>query len=261
MRKRGIRNNMGIRGILLLIAILGLLWFLVPLSLSVSLNIGNATGIAVCILLSIYAIGMNAVHGLLTDWAKHSGKRRLVRCIAGMLGIIGLLVIVETGCMISAACKAPAENSVLVVLGCRVYGDKASLSMIERLEAAYQYLEENEEAVCILSGGMGSGENITEAECMYRYLVAKGIDSQRLYKEEESTSTRENLEFSRELIEGLGMPLEIAIATSEYHQYRAGLIAKELGIRATAVNGKTAWWLLPTYYIRELYGILYQWLF
>ena len=247
--------------ILLCVTIVGLAWFLVPLSLSVSLNIGNATGMLVCLLLGAYAIWMPRVHRLLRSWAKHKIKRWFVRGGAIVVGVITVLVLVETGCMISAAGKEPAENSTLVVLGCRVYGEKASLSMVERLEAAYDYLQENEAAVCILSGGMGSGENITEAECMYRYLVNKGIDSRRLYKEEETTSTRENLDFSRELISELGLSSEIAIATSEYHQYRAGLIAKGLGIKATAVNGRTAWWLFPTYYIRELYGILYQWLF
>ena len=246
---------------LFMIALVGLLWFLVPLSLSVSLNIGNATGILVCILLGVYAIWMPKIRRLFGGWLKHRVKRWLVRGLTTIIGIIIVLVIVETGCMISAANKKPSENATLVVLGCRVYGERASLSMIERLEAAYEYLQENEDAVCILSGGRGSGENITEAECMYRYLVDKGIEPQRLYKEEESTSTRENLKFSLEMINELGVSSDIAIATSEYHQYRAGLIAEELGITATAVSGKTAWWLFPTYYIRELYGILYQWLF
>ncbi len=261
MSKRGKKNKIRLRIVLLLIAMMGLLWFLVPLSLSVSLNIGNATGIAVCVILGAYGILMPKVHSFLRNWSRHKGKRWLVRAGAAILGVIAFLVIIETGCMISAARKEPTENATLVVLGCRVYGERASLSMIERLEAAYEYLQENPEAMCVLSGGKGDGENITEAECMYRYLVNKGIGTERLYKEEASESTRENLKFSLELIKEKGLSAEIAIATSEYHQYRAGLIAEELGITATAVNGKTAWWLFPTYYIRELYGILYQWVF
>lgn len=261
MKNKGTKRYIGLRRILLGIVILGLIWFLVPLFLSVSLNIGNATGIAVCILLGVYAIWMPRVHKLIHEWRQHKGKRWLVRGAILVMAAIVVLVIVETGCMISAASKAPSDSATLVVLGCRVYGEKASLSMVERLEAAYEYLRENEEAVCILSGGKGDGENITEAECMYRYLVNKGVAAERLYKEEESTSTRENLRYSLELIEELGLPVDIAIATSEYHQYRAGLIAKELDITAAAVNGRTAWWLFPTYYIRELYGILYQWVF
>ena len=214
-----------------------------------------------CLILGVYALFMPKVHALLGSWSNQKGKRWLVRAVAAMLGLIAVLVIIETGCMISAANKKPTGSATLVVLGCRVYGERASLSMIERLEAAYSYLQENPEAVCVLSGGKGDGENITEAECMYRYLMDKGIAAERLYKEEASVSTRENLKFSLELITEQGLSPEIAIATSEYHQYRAGLIAKELGIDAAAVNGKTAWWLFPTYYIRELYGILYQWVF
>lgn len=261
MKKRGTGNKVVLRGILLVIAIVGLIWFLVPLSLSVSLNIGNATGVLVCILLGVYGIWMPKIHKLCKRWALQPVKKWLLRGVYGVFGVIAILVIVETCCMLSAAGKKPAENSTLVVLGCRVYGERASLSMVERLEAAYEYLQENEAAVCILSGGKGSGENITEAECMYRYLCNMGISPERLYKEEESTSTRENLKFSLELINELGLSSNIAIATSEYHQYRAGLIAEDLGIEAAAVNGKTAWWLFPTYYIRELYGILYQWVF
>ena len=261
MKKRATKNKIGLRLVLLVVAMVGLIWFLVPLSLSVSLNIGNATGIMVCLILGVYALFMPKLHALLGSWSRQKGKRWLVRAGAGLLGIIAALVIVESCLMVAAAGKEPVENSTLVVLGCRVYGERASLSMIERLEAAYSYLQENPEAVCVLSGGKGDGENITEAECMYRYLKDKGIAAERLYKEEASVSTRENLKFSLELIKEQGLSSEIAIATSEYHQYRAGLIAKELGIDAAAVNGKTAWWLFPTYYIRELYGILYQWVF
>ena len=41
----------------------------------------------------------------------------------------------------------------------------------------------------------------------------------------------------------------------------AKLIAKKLGMEYTSVPGKTAIWLFPTYYVRELYGILYEWVF
>jgi uncharacterized SAM-binding protein YcdF (DUF218 family) len=46
--------------------------------------------------------------------------------------------------------------------------------------------------------------------------------------------------------------------TSEFHEARAGLIAERLGIRAGSVPAPTTLWLLPTYYVRELYGLLYQ---
>ena len=215
-----------IRVLLIVISIISFIWFAIPLSLSVSLNIGNMTGLGVSVLLFIYSIWMPWLHKCLAAWRVHKVKRWLWRGLMAVMGIIIGLVIVETACMIHAACKKPKENATVVVLGCRVYGQRASLSMVERLEAAYEYLTEHEGTVCVLSGGQGSGEDITEAECMYRWMVEKGVDPQRLYKEEESASTRENLAFSGRLIAEEGLNPVIAITTSEYHQYRAGRIAE-----------------------------------
>lgn len=249
------------RLILMIIGGLCFIWFALPLTLSVSLNIGNATGLVVSVLLFLYGLLLPRIHEILTMWRDHNVLRWLYRSIFGVIALIVLLVVVESACMIVAANKKPDSGATLVVLGCRVYGERASLSMVERLDAAYNYLTENPDAKCVLSGGQGQGEDITEAECMYRYLVNKGIDASRLYKEENSATTRENLLFSERLMEEQGLNPVIAIATSEYHMYRAGTIANSLAISWAAVPAKTAIWLFPTYYVRELYGILYEWIF
>ena len=250
-----------LRVVLMVVAVSCFAWFAIPLSLSVSLNIGNITGLAVSALLGGYGVFMPRIHRVMAKWRVHKTLRWLYRGVLGILALIVVLVVVESACMIYAAGKEPEPWATVVVLGCRVYGERASLSMVERLEAAYEYLKEHEDSACVLSGGQGNGENISEAECMYRYLVNKGIDASRLYKEEASTTTRENLLFSKRLIEENNLHPVIAIATSEYHEYRAGLIANSLGIEHAAVPGKTALWLFPTYYVRELYAILYEWIF
>lgn len=250
-----------IRILLMVLAVLCFAWFVLPLSLSVSLNLGNATGLFVSVLLFLYGLFLPVVHRIMEKWRTHKVLRWLYRGILSVIALIAVLVVIESACMIHAASREPESGATVVVLGCRVYGERPSLSMVERLDAAYDYLTEHPESVCVLSGGKGDGENITEAECMYRYLVSKGIKASRLYKEEASTTTRENLLFSKQLIEEQGLHPVIAIATSEYHEYRAGLVAKSLGIEYAAVPGKTAIWLFPTYYVRELYGILYEWVF
>lgn len=246
---------------LMVFALFCLIWFILPITLSVSLNIGNATGMTVATLLFLYGLLMPWVHRMLSDWRKHKILRFLHWGIFAIIGLITALVVIESSLMVHAASKKPEAGATVVVLGCRVYGERPSLSLQERLEAAYEYLSKHPESACVLSGGMGDGENITEAECMYRYLVSKGIEPERLYKEEQSATTRENLLYSRQIITEHGLNPVIAIATSEYHEYRAGLIAKKLGITCAAVPGKTAIWLFPTCYVRELYGILYEWIF
>ena len=228
-----------IRIFLMVIAVAGFLCFALPLSLSVSLNIGNVTGMAVAALLFTYALFLPGVHRIFVNWSRHKRKKWLVRGILGFLFLIVFFVVIESACMISAVLDKPEAEATVVVLGCRVYGEKPSLSMVERLDAAYEYLTENEKSVCVLSGGKGDGENISEAECMYRYLTGRGIDPSRLYKEEQSTSTKENLSFSKKIIEQEGLNPAIAIATSEYHAYRAGRIARTLGFSCGTIPGHT----------------------
>ncbi len=235
--------------------------FLLPLFFSVNLNIGSLTGIVVSVILILLSWMLPVLAQRLPFWWIHPVKKWLLRLLLSLALLLLGLVFAETACMIRAACTKPAEDATVVMLGCRVYGERPSLSLTERMDAAYDYLAEHPKASCVLSGGQGDGENISEAECMYRYLTKRGIAPERLYKEESSTSTRENLEYSMKVIFEEGLNPEIALATSEYHQYRAGMIARSLGIKYGAVSGKTAPWLLPTYYMRELYGILYEWIF
>lgn len=237
------------------------IWFLLPLVVAGILNIGNITGIVLSILFILYMSFLPMINEWIVHlWQEKIGKGILCGC-AVFVVLIAVIAGIETGYMISANAKAPAENATAVVLGCRVYGERASLSLVERLEAAYIYLEENPDAVCVVSGGQGPGENISEAECMYRWLVAKGIEEERIYKEDRSTSTEENIAYTKDVIKQNELNENIAIITSEYHSYRATVIAEKNGLSYGVAPGRTALWLFPTYYIRELYAILAEWIF
>lgn len=129
---------------------------------------------------------------------------------------------------------------------------------MERIRAAHTFLQEHPDTKCILSGGQGSSENISEAEAMHTWLVNNGIDPARLYLEDQSTSTKENLSFSKKIIEENNLNPDIVIITSGFHEYRAGLIADTLGMKHKGYGSHTVWWLMPTFAVREMYGILYQ---
>ncbi|MCD7730580.1 MAG: YdcF family protein [Oscillospiraceae bacterium] len=157
--------------------------------------------------------------------------------------------------MIKAANTVPAvSGSTLIVLGCRVKGEQPSLMLQNRINAAYAYLSENPDADAILSGGQGSDELISEAECMYRELVDMGIAPERLVKEDKSSNTHENLQNSLALTENDN----IVIVTSEFHQYRAKLIAQKEGTEVSAISAKTSLFLLPTYWVRDCLGCAYE---
>lgn len=249
-----------VRLFLFLTGAAGFTGLVMPLIKKRILNIGNAAGLAVCMILMLYALFLPRMNALIGKWWNNRvGK--IFLSIAGFGVVVSVvLVIIITVCMIKAAFASPTQNATVVVLGCRVYGERPSLILTERMDAAISYLNEKPDAVCIASGGQGQDEDISEAECIYRYLVENGIAPERIYIEDQSTSTRENLVFSHEIIKENALTEDIAIVTNEFHEYRAGVIAGKLGLSYGAVSAKTALWLLPTYYARELFGVLYEWL-
>ena len=250
-----------VRGILFLVGVILFLWFMAPyLSVGI-LNIGNLTGMVLSVMLMVYVALMPMIHDRIKGGWKKRCLKPLLAFAGGMIVLCVVLGIVETGCMMVACANAPEENATAIVLGCKVNGERPSRMLRERLDAALEYLEENPNATCVVSGGQGKDEGISEAECMFRYLTEKGIEPERIYKEDKSTSTEENMKFSLEVIRENGLNEEVAIITNEFHLYRAGITASECGLSFGTKPAETEIWLLATYYVRELYAILAEWVF
>ena len=174
--------------------------------------------------------------------------------------ILGLLVVGSTeAVIIHKSFGNPDEHvSYMVVLGAKVNKDGPSVSLWDRICAAYEYLEVHPQTVAVLSGGQGTDEPITEAECMYRELVGLGIDPKRLLLEDEATSTWENLKFSLDLIEEeTGVrPTRIGVLSSEYHLFRASLFAKACDVEFIGIPAKTSrWGQRINHFMREVAGV------
>lgn len=154
--------------------------------------------------------------------------------------------------------SADTPCDYVIVLGCGVNGTEPSLSLQNRIDAAYDYLSAHPDAVCVVSGGQGPGEDMTEAACMKRELTQMGIDPDRIWEEDKSTSTLENLEFSLAVIEANAgfRPDTVGIVSSEYHLCRAGLMAKSFGVSAVGIPGRTTWFTLwANYHMREIVAV------
>lgn len=187
---------------------------------------------------------------------------RWMQRVLTILLIIGGILASITGFFIGSA-AAGTDNEdceYIIVLGAAVHGTVPSLSLRERLDAAYDYLTANPGTICIVSGGQGSGEDITEAACMYAYLTEKGIDAARIWQESKATSTKENIAYSLDLIEEATgtRPSFAGIVSSEYHLFRAGLIARSQNLETTGIPATTTWLSLRiNYFLREIAAIWY----
>ena len=98
---------------------------------------------------------------------------------------------------------------------------------------------------------------------MRRYLVNKGgIADHRILCEDRSTSTLENLTFSKAIIEeNGGDPDRVAVVSSSYHIYRAKRMAAALGMEADGLPSSDGY---PVYmtgmYIREALAVWKLWI-
>ena len=190
---------------------------------------------------------------------------RIFRILVSVVLVIcvGYFCVVESFIIRDARTETHAEADVIIVLGAGVNGTQPSLSLHDRMTGAYDYLTAHPECIAVVSGGQGPGEDITEAQCMYDWLTAKGIAPQRIFTEDKSTNTLENLRFSMAIINEL--PIEepvIGLVSSEYHLHRAKRLAEYVGIDVIGVAARTSY---PTvkanYFIREAFAMTEQYVF
>lgn len=187
-------------------------------------------------------------------------RRKIFSIIFSVCFCVGIVLMIATGVWIGlnmgGAEQPQAEYAV--VLGAGVNGTSPSQSLRERIDAALQYVQEYPNAILILSGGQGENESMTEAQCMYEHLIDAGIDANRLWKEEQASTTNENLLFSMALIEEKtgAKPEKIAVISSEYHLLRASLIAKELELETLGYPASTSNKLyFCNMFLREIFAI------
>jgi uncharacterized SAM-binding protein YcdF (DUF218 family) len=222
--------------------------FCVPLPV---VNLGNAAGL----------IFSSALIFCTANYETLSGTAVFIAAEV-ILATAILAAAVLTVKMLHCARNTPPERGkcTVIILGCRVRGTRPSRMLRRRLRAAYTYLKKNPEAVCIVSGGQGADEEISEAAAMREYLLSLGLVESRIFCEDKSTSTRENLEFSLREIRRLGLSETVTIATDGFHQYRAGVMARALGMRTYAISAVTEPRYAATYWVREWFAIGQVWL-
>lgn len=148
------------------------------------------------------------------------------------------------------------KDYTIVVLGAKIKGYSPSPMLAWRLDKAYEYLINNPEQKCIVSGGKGIDEPTSEASVMKDYLVKKGISPERIFLEQKATSTKENLIFSKEIIDKNNLSSKMLIVTTDFHCLRSSIIAERQGI-----ENKTAGAVLPLRfrypnYVREYFAVI-----
>ena len=133
-------------------------------------------------------------------------------------------------------------------------GERVTPLLKRRIDKAVQAFQQskNPHIRLIASGGQGSDEKISEAQAMYNYLVENtDVPKEAIILEDKSTTTYENLLFSKELGEQLVESPRFLFVTNDYHVFRTSTYARQIGMQGDGLGCSTASYYIPSAFIRE----------
>lgn len=189
---------------------------------------------------------------------------KIIRKVLLFFTLFGIVLLLISGGLILSEFGDETNNqsapNYLIVLGAKVRQDGISPTLKRRLDKAVPYLKEDTTIIVIVSGGKGVDEPVSEAKAMCEYLISKGINSNRIIQEDQSFSTEENLNNCKKLLPSSGTPTPIYLSTSNYHQYRAQLLAKKVGFEPYGLSSSTPVKELPYRTFREMIAIIVGWI-
>ncbi|MFD9739712.1 YdcF family protein [Umezawaea sp. NPDC059074] len=150
----------------------------------------------------------------------------------------------------------------IVVLGAGILGEKVPPLLASRLERGRTTFDaavaKGTEPALITSGGQGPGEDVPEAVAMAEYLVGRGVDRDRVLLEDRSTTTWENLTFSKAIMQERRPDYRCLVVTNNFHVLRAALLARKARVNGQVIGSPTAWYFWPTATLREFVAILVE---
>lgn len=157
--------------------------------------------------------------------------------------------------------KPKYNQDFIIVLGSGLIRDKVPPLLASRIDKAIDFYRKQASAAypptIIFSGGQGPDENLSEAEAMQKYAIEKGIPPEHTLKEDRSVNTYQNMLFSKQIMDSLKNGKYNSIfTTNNFHLFRAGLYAKQTGLKSQGIGSKTAFYYWPNAMIREYIAIL-----
>lgn len=205
------------------------------------------------------------ISNLLLGTEKQFIKFMLDICVNATLTYFYSLIIATLYCNIRAAKHTPDYNKdFVIILGSKIKEDGTLTPLLKgRVDKAIefankQYKVTKKKIIYVPSGGKGNDEKIAEAEAIKNYLLEKGIKEDQIIIENKSTSTIENMKFSKDKIDKINKDAKISFSTTNYHVFRSGVIANEQGIDCEGMGSKTKWYFYSNALIREFIANIVQ---
>jgi uncharacterized SAM-binding protein YcdF (DUF218 family) len=224
-------------------------------------------GVTLPLLLGLCAMALSGCWPRVRGWLDQRPRRRrlwragCVALAAWVVSVAAFWVVLGRSAQDVVTADAPAA---IVVLGAGAPHGVPSPTLLARLDLALDQAARYPAAPVVVSGGLGFGGHPSEARVMGDYLRAHGLAAERIVQEERSTSTDENLRFSRPLLASHGVAADapVRLVTSDFHTVRARWIARRAGYaRVQAVGAPTPLYVRYNAWLRDYFAFVSGFLF
>lgn len=151
------------------------------------------------------------------------------------------------------------DYDFIIIHGAGLIGGEVVTPLLKkRIDKAVEAFHQgqNPNLKLIASGGQGPDEKISEAQAIANYLKSIHFPMDKVILEDRSTTTYENLLFSKEIAEQHIKNPRFLFVTNDYHVFRTSLYAKQIGLVGDGLGCATASYYIPSAFIREYIAFL-----
>ncbi|GAA1687289.1 YdcF family protein [Kribbella yunnanensis] len=194
------------------------------------------------------------------DWAPLAALRTAIISVLTYISFLFVCFLIYA--FVYSRVRSSRKIDFVIVLGSGLRGSRVTPLLASRLDRGKlvydRAIRKGRSPMLITSGGQGPGEDIPESHAMATYLIERGVPADGVLREDRSTSTAENLLFSRELMVARVPNYRCLIVTNNFHAFRAALTARKVKVNGQVVGSPTARYYWPTATIREFVAILFS---
>ena len=225
----------------------------------------NLLGILLGLILIGAGAGTYAASRFLYRYDLSYDAMRVITMIRNTVGLaftyVECILLGTIICGLRAAKHVPApDRDYILILGCCFRKDGTLTPLLKaRVDKALDFWRMQKEktgkaAFIIPSGGQGRNESMPEAKAMSNYIAGTDIPSEYVLPEDQSVNTFQNMQFSKEIIDGKNpgsSSAKVCYVTTNYHVLRSGILANKVKLSAEGLGAKTKWWFWPNAFVRE----------
>lgn len=222
-------------------------------------SLTNSLTLLLAIALTVFAIlSMFVEPAVFPAWLRYIWEGLITVAVFYFMHVMVFLV----SSILCNMARPRHDQDYIIVLGSGLIDGKVPPLLGGRIDRAIAFYKKQQEKQApprlVMSGGQGADEPLSEAAAMRQYALDKGIPAKDILLEDASTSTAENMAFSKTIMdrESGDAPYRCIYATSRYHLLRAGIYARRAGLRIDGIGAKTARYFVPNAFIREYIAFL-----